>query len=69
MDVHPLIRHEPDPDHPGWWTWELAGEDRFNGVIGKLLVRAGRAGAGDLPDVSGGARMPISATWSMAARS
>lgn len=39
MDVHPLIRHEPDPDHPGWWTWELAAADRFNGVIGKLLVR------------------------------
>ena len=23
MDVHPLIRHEPDPDHPGWWSWDL----------------------------------------------
>jgi acyl-coenzyme A thioesterase PaaI-like protein len=20
---HPLIRHEPDPDHPGWWTWDV----------------------------------------------
>ena len=39
MDVHPLIRHAPDPEHPGWWTWELAAEDRFNAVIGKLLVR------------------------------
>jgi acyl-coenzyme A thioesterase PaaI-like protein len=40
MDVHPLIRHAPDPDHPGWWSWDLkeAG-DRFNAVIGKLLVR------------------------------
>ena len=40
MDVHPAIRHEPDPDHPGWWSWEVAADDRFNGVIGKLLVRA-----------------------------
>ena len=40
MDVRPLIRHDPDPDHPGWWTWALADETRFNAVIGKLLVRA-----------------------------
>ena len=42
MDVHPLIRHEPDPDHPGWWTWEVGTgpPDRFNTTIGKLLVRA-----------------------------
>jgi uncharacterized protein (TIGR00369 family) len=40
MDVHPLIRHEPDPDYPGWWTWELADGSRFNAAIGKLLVRA-----------------------------
>lgn len=42
MDVHPLIRHEPDPDHPGWWTWTV-GEgppERFNATIGKLLVRS-----------------------------
>jgi uncharacterized protein (TIGR00369 family) len=40
MDVHPLIRHEPDPDHPGWWTWDLADDTRYNASIGKLLVRA-----------------------------
>ena len=42
MDVHPLIRHEPDPDHPGWWTWEVGTgpPERFNTTIGKLLVRA-----------------------------
>jgi len=40
MDVHPLIRHEPDPDHPGWWSWELADDTRFNATIGKLLVRS-----------------------------
>jgi uncharacterized protein (TIGR00369 family) len=38
--IHPRIRHEPDPEHPGWWTWEIEEEDRFNATIGKLLVRA-----------------------------
>ncbi|HEY0446662.1 MAG TPA: PaaI family thioesterase [Allosphingosinicella sp.] len=44
--MHPLLRHEPDPDHPGWWTWELAGEERYNATIGKLLVRADGPGRG-----------------------
>ncbi|MDQ4086560.1 MAG: PaaI family thioesterase [Pseudomonadota bacterium] len=44
MDVHPLIRHEPDPEHPGWWSWDVAEDNRFNGTIGKLLVRADGAG-------------------------
>ena len=39
MEIHPLISHCADPDHPGWWTWDLEGE-RFHQVIGKLLVRA-----------------------------
>jgi len=40
LDVHPAIRHEPDPEHPGWWTWDLSSyEGRFNAVLGKLLVR------------------------------
>lgn len=39
MDVHPAIRHEPDPEHPGWWSWDIVDHDRFNGTIGKLLVR------------------------------
>jgi uncharacterized protein (TIGR00369 family) len=37
--IHPLIRHEPDPDHPGWFTWDLPDGDRFNATLGKLLVR------------------------------
>ncbi len=40
MDIHPLIRHEPAPDHPGWWSWELPDDERFHQVIGRLLVRA-----------------------------
>jgi len=38
--VHPRIRHLPDREHPGWWTWEIEEEDRFNWSIGRLLVRA-----------------------------
>ena len=38
--MHPLIRHQPDPDHPGWWTWDVTGPERYNSTIGKLLVRA-----------------------------
>ena len=37
---HPAIRHAPAADHPGWWTWELADDSRFNATIGRLLVRA-----------------------------
>jgi uncharacterized protein (TIGR00369 family) len=53
--LHPLIRHEPDPDHPGWWTWDLPGDDtRFNATLGKLLVRGegeGKARCRMFPDV------------------
>ena len=46
MDVHPLIDHRPDPDHPGWWSWTVKVDDRFNRVLGKLLVREGGPGRG-----------------------
>jgi uncharacterized protein (TIGR00369 family) len=39
VDVHPLIRHVPDPDHPGWWTWDLPQDDGFYRTVGKLLIR------------------------------
>ena len=51
--IHPLIRHAPDPENPGWWTWDLPDDDRFNASIGKLLVRAegeGRARCRIVPD-------------------
>ena len=53
--MHPLIRHEPDPDHPGWWSWELPDADRYNATIGKLLVRVDGPGRGRcrmFPDIS-----------------
>ena len=40
MRIHPLIRHAPDPDHPGWGSWDLPEEGRFADTLGKLLVRA-----------------------------
>jgi uncharacterized protein (TIGR00369 family) len=55
MNVHPSIRHQPDPEHPGWWTWDLRSDDaRFNASLGKLLVRGegeGKARCRMFPDV------------------
>jgi uncharacterized protein (TIGR00369 family) len=51
--LHPLIRHAPDPDHPGWWTWDLSDGDRYNSTLGNLLVRPegeGRARCRMVPD-------------------
>lgn len=28
-----------DPDHPGWHSWRLKDESRYNGFLGKLIVR------------------------------
>jgi acyl-coenzyme A thioesterase PaaI-like protein len=53
--LHPLIRHHPDPDHPGWWTWDLTDGDRYNATIGKLLVRPegeGRARCRMFPELA-----------------
>jgi uncharacterized protein (TIGR00369 family) len=46
MSIHPAIRHEPDPNHAGWFTWDVSGPQRFNNAIGKLLVRRGEGGRG-----------------------
>jgi len=36
----PRIIHAPDPDHPGWHTWNLADDTRFNAqTMGHMLVR------------------------------
>ncbi|MGZ8335893.1 MAG: PaaI family thioesterase [Allosphingosinicella sp.] len=39
MDLHPLILHEPALDFPGWWTWDMLADNRFNATIGRMLVR------------------------------
>ena len=28
-----------DPDHPGWHNWRLKDDSRYNGFLGKLIVR------------------------------
>lgn len=35
----PQFLQHPDPDNPGWLTWELADATRFNSILGKVLVR------------------------------
>lgn len=33
--------YQPDPDHPGWNSWNLADDTRFNAqTMGHMLVRA-----------------------------
>ena len=40
MSEFPRIIHTPDPDHPGWHTWNLADDTRFNAqTMGHMLVR------------------------------
>lgn len=43
----PRFLYAPAPDHPGWHTWELADQTRFNAqVMGRMLVREEQAGTG-----------------------
>lgn len=38
--LQPFFDHRPCPDNPGWDTWDLKDNSRFNGaVMGKLIVR------------------------------
>jgi acyl-coenzyme A thioesterase PaaI-like protein len=35
-----LFNAKPDPEHPGWYQWELADDRRFNNqAIGKILAQ------------------------------
>ena len=55
MDLDPTIRHVPDPDHPGWWTWDPPANARFALTVGRLIVRPDGPGRGLLrmfPDES-----------------
>ncbi len=48
------FRSEPDPENPGWFTWELTDQTRFNcWMFPKLLVRDdsdGKAGLRMFPE-------------------
>ena len=40
MEPTSVYVHAPDPEHPGWNTWDLQDTGRFNPVVmGKLIVR------------------------------
>jgi uncharacterized protein (TIGR00369 family) len=38
-DVELPLRYHPDPDHAGWFSWELPRDGRFHETIGRMLVR------------------------------
>jgi uncharacterized protein (TIGR00369 family) len=35
----PSFIHQPDPENPGWMTWELSDPTRFNSLLGRMMVR------------------------------
>jgi len=38
-EPRPGFFHEPDPENPGWLTWELSDPTRFNSLLGSMRVR------------------------------
>ena len=46
MNLHPLIRQSPHPDHPGWLVQEVEGGERYGATLGTFLVRRGADGRG-----------------------
>lgn len=51
--VDQAFRYEPAVDHPGWFTWELIDQTRFNAqTMGKMLTRIE-----DRPDGTKAARL------------
>jgi uncharacterized protein (TIGR00369 family) len=40
LSTVPAFVSIPDPENPGWLTWNLLDESRFNGqILGKMIVR------------------------------
>ena len=39
MSDEPAFAFGEDPDNPGWHSWQLKDQSRYNGFLGKLLVR------------------------------
>jgi len=35
----PSFIHQPDPENPGWMTWQLSDPTRFNSLLGRMMVR------------------------------
>ena len=42
-DEHPWFVHEPDPANPGWMTWNVRDDTRFNGFLGSIAIREDEA--------------------------
>jgi acyl-coenzyme A thioesterase PaaI-like protein len=41
QDESPGFISEPDPENPGWFTWQLLDDRRYNAqILGKMLVRS-----------------------------
>ena len=36
---NPWFDHGPDPDNPGWMTWNAKDNSRFNGFLGPVSIR------------------------------
>jgi acyl-coenzyme A thioesterase PaaI-like protein len=45
-DFHPDVRPVADPDHPGWYRWDMPQNGRFHESIGPLLIRSDGPGRG-----------------------
>lgn len=39
MSDEPAFAFGPDADNPGWHSWRLKDASRYNGFLGKLIVR------------------------------
>lgn len=39
MSDEPAFAFGEDPDHPGWYSWRLKDDNRYNGFLGPLMVR------------------------------
>jgi uncharacterized protein (TIGR00369 family) len=39
LSDEPAFAFGEDPDNPGWHSWQLKDQSRYNGFLGKLLVR------------------------------
>lgn len=37
-DEHPWFDHRPDPDNPGWMTWNVKDDTRYNGFLGSIAI-------------------------------
>ncbi len=38
-DIDPRFDFGPDPDHPGWFRWEVKDAGRFNHFLGPMRIR------------------------------